>query len=151
MQDSSAEAYETIVDFYVKTQYGEHMARYWLDLVRFAIPMESSTTIESRLSWLGHEAFNSNLSYDAFVRQLAGDLVEQPQAQQLVASGLIDYMIIDRGTMLPEESLARNVIDRVTSVGTAFMGPTVGCAVCHDHKYIDHFKEFFQICAFSTT
>ena len=155
VQDSSAEAYETIVDFYLqKPQYGEHMARYWLDLVRFAdtngIHHDHYRDLSPYRGWV-IEAFNSNLSYDAFVRdQLAGDLVEQPEKQQLVASGFNRlHMIIDRGTMLPEESLARNVIDRVTSVGTAFMGLTVGCAVCHDHKYDPiTSKEFFQLYAF---
>lgn len=155
VQDSSAEAYETIVDFYLqKPQYGEHMARYWLDLVRFAdtngIHHDHYRDLSPYRGWV-IEAFNSNLSYDSFVRdQLAGDLVEQPEKQQLVASGFNRlHMIIDRGTMLPEESLARNVIDRVTSVGTAFMGLTVGCAVCHDHKYDPiTSKEFFQLYAF---
>jgi len=82
--------------------------------------------------------------------QLAGDLYEEPTRDQLVASGFNRlHLIIDRGTALPEESYTRNVIDRVTAVGTAFMGLTVQCAVCHDHKYdpITQ-KDFYQLFAF---
>ena len=82
-------------------------------------------------------SFNDNLPYDQFVQyQLAGDLYPEPTRDQLIASGFNRlHLIIDRGTALPEESFTRNVIDRVTAVGTAFMGLTVQCAVCHDHKY----------------
>ena len=82
-------------------------------------------------------AFNDNLGYDDFVRyQLAGDLFPDPSRDQLVASGFHRlHLIIDRGTALPEESFTKNVFDRVAAVGTAFMGLTLNCAQCHDHKF----------------
>lgn len=155
LADENENAYEKLVDSYLDSpRYGEHMARYWLDLVRFAdtngIHHDHYRDLTPYRTWV-IQAFNENLPYDQFVRdQLAGDLLEDAGTEQLVASGFNRlHMIIDRGTMLPEESLARNVIDRVTAVGTAFMGLTVGCAVCHDHKYDPiTSKEFYQLYAF---
>jgi len=155
LSDSSAQAYERAVDRLLGSpRFGEHMGRHWLDLVRFAdtngIHHDHFRDLSPYRDWV-IRAFNENLPYDDFVRyQLAGDLYENPTNDQLTASGFNRlHMIIDRGTMLPEESLARNVIDRVTSVGTAFMGLTVGCAVCHDHKYDPiSSKEFYQLYAF---
>jgi hypothetical protein len=96
-------------------------------------------------------AFNQNLPYDDFVKyQLAGDLYSDPTHDQLIATGFNRlHLIIDRGTALPEESFTRNVIDRVTAVGTAFMGLTVQCAVCHDHKYDPiTMRDFYGLFAF---
>ena len=155
LSDGSSNSYEAIVDHYLgSSRYGEHMARYWLDLVRFAdtngIHHDHYRDLTPYRTWV-IKSFNANLPYDQFVRdQVAGDLLDDPSDEQLTASGFNRlHMIIDRGTMLPEESLARNVIDRVTAVGTAFMGLTVGCAVCHDHKYDPiTSKEFYQLYAF---
>ena len=131
LSDTSTDAYEKVVDRLLKSpRFGEHIARHWLDLVRFAdtngIHHDHYRDLSPYRDWV-IRAFNENLPYDDFVRfQLAGDLYETPSEDQLVASGFNRlHMIIDRGTMLPEESHARNVIDRVTSVGTAFMGLTV--------------------------
>ncbi|SVC34443.1 uncharacterized protein METZ01_LOCUS287297, partial [marine metagenome] len=96
-------------------------------------------------------AFNDNLGYDDFVRyQLAGDLFPKATSDQLVASGFNRlHLIIDRGTALPEESFFKNVVDRVTAVGTTFMGMTVHCATCHDHKYDPLTqKDFYSLFAF---
>jgi hypothetical protein len=96
-------------------------------------------------------AFADNLPYDDFLRhQLAGDLFESPTDDQQVASGFHRlHLIIDVGTALPEESLARNVIDRVNTFGTVFLGLTVGCAQCHDHKFdpITQ-KDYYRFAAF---
>ncbi|MCA9213700.1 MAG: PSD1 domain-containing protein [Planctomycetales bacterium] len=141
LQDHSPDAYEKLVDRLMATpQYGEHMARYWLDLVRFAdtngIHHDHYREMTPYRDWV-IRAFNSNLPFDDFVRyQLAGDLYEDPTTDQLIASGFNRlHLVIDVGTALPEESFVRNVVDRVNAVGTAFLGLTVGCAVCHDHKY----------------
>lgn len=155
LTDNKDGAYERLVDqLLARPQYGEHMARYWLDLVRFAdtngIHHDHFRDLSPYRDWV-IRAFNGNLPYDEFVRyQLAGDLFPEATRDQLVASGFHRlHMIIDRGTMLPEESHARNVIDRVTSVGTAFMGLTVQCAVCHDHKYDPiTMRDFYQLYAF---
>lgn len=155
LTDDKDGAYERLVDqLLARPQFGEHTARYWLDLVRFAdtngIHHDHFRDLSPYRDWV-IRAFNENLPYDEFVRyQLAGDLFPEATRDQLVASGFHRlHMIIDRGTMLPEESHARNVIDRVTSVGTAFMGLTVQCAVCHDHKYDPiTMRDFYQLYAF---
>ena len=155
LNDKSANAYEKLVDrLLAKSSYGEHMAKYWLDLVRFAdtngMHHDHYREMTPYRDWV-IKSFNNNLKYDDFVRyQVAGDLYDKPSQDQLVASGFNRlHLIIDIGTALPEESYTKNVIDRVTAVGTAFMGLTVQCAVCHDHKYdpITQ-KDFFALFAF---
>ena len=155
IEDPSDRAYEDLVDrLLAKPQYGEHMAKYWLDLVRFAdtngLHHDHYREMTPYRDWI-IRAFNDNLSFDQFITfQVAGDLYEKPTTDQQIASGFNRlHLIIDRGTALPEESFTRNVIDRVTSVGTAFLGLTVQCAVCHDHKYdpITQ-KDFYQLFAF---
>ncbi len=130
------------------------MARYWLDLVRFAdtngMHKDFYRNNIAYRDWV-IRAFNGNLGYDDFVRyQLAGDLYDQPDSDQLAATGFHRlHLIIDRGTALPEESFFKNVTDRVTSVGTAFMGMTVQCASCHEHKYDPLTqKDFYSLFAF---
>lgn len=155
LADTSADAYERLVDrLLAKPQYGEHMTKYWLDLVRFAdtngIHHDHYREMTPYRDWV-IRAFNQNLPYDEFVTyQLAGDLYPEPTHDQLTASGFNRlHLIIDRGTALPEESYTRNVVDRVTAVGTAFMGLTVQCAVCHDHKYDPvTMRDFYSLFAF---
>lgn len=155
LDDTSSDAYEHLVDrLLAAPQYGEHMTKYWLDLVRFAdtngIHHDHYRDMTPYRDWV-IRAFNQNVPYDQFVKdQLAGDLYAEPTRDQLVASGFNRlHLIIDRGTALPEESYTRNVVDRVTAVGTAFMGMTVQCAVCHDHKYDPiTTKDFYQLFAF---
>ena len=153
--DSSDDAYERLVDrLLASPQYGEHVARYWLDLVRFAdtngLHHDHYRDMSPYRDWV-IDAFNRNLGFDDFTKyQLAGDLYENPTTEQQIASGFNRlHLIIDRGTALPEESFNRNVVDRVTAVGTAFLGLTVQCAACHDHKYdpISQ-KDFYQLYAF---
>lgn len=155
LNDQSANAYEILVDRLLSSpQYGEHMAKYWLDLVRFAdtngIHHDHFRDMSPYRDWV-IRSFNDNLPYDQFVTdQIAGDLRASPTQDQIIASGFHRlHLIIDRGTALPEESHTRNVIDRVTAFGTAFLGLTVQCASCHDHKY-DPIKqeEFYELYAF---
>lgn len=155
LADSSDDAYEKLIDRLLATpQYGEHMARYWLDLVRFAdtngLHHDHYREMTPYRDWV-IRAFNENLPFDQFiVDQIAGDLHENPSVDQQIASGFNRlHLIIDRGTALPEESFVRNVVDRVSAVGTAFMGLTLQCAVCHDHKYDPVTqKDFYQLYAF---
>ena len=155
LADDSPKAYEELVDrLLASPHYGEHMARYWLDLVRFAdtngIHHDHYREMSPYRDWV-IRAFNENLSYADFTKyQLAGDLYPNASRDQLVASGFNRlHLIIDVGTALPEESFTRNVIDRVTAVGTAFMGLTVQCAVCHDHKYDPvTMRDFYSLSAF---
>ena len=155
INESSAKAYEKLVDrLLASPHYGEHMARYWLDLVRFAdtngLHHDHYREMTPYRDWV-IRSFNDNLPFDEFlVYQMAGDLYEDPSVDQQIASGFNRlHLIIDRGTALPEESFNRNVVDRVSAVGTAFLGLTVQCAVCHDHKYdpITQ-KDFYQLYAF---
>ncbi|MGB7326032.1 MAG: PSD1 and planctomycete cytochrome C domain-containing protein [Rubripirellula sp.] len=155
LADESEDAYANLVDrLMASPQYGEHMARYWLDLVRFAdtngLHHDHYREMTPYRDWV-IRAFNENLRFDDFAKfQIAGDLYPDPTTEQLIASGFNRlHLIIDVGTALPEESFFRNVVDQVTAVGTAFMGLTVQCAVCHDHKYdpITQ-RDFYQLYAF---
>lgn len=155
IEDTSKDAYEKLIARLMATpQYGEHMAKYWLDLVRFSdtngIHHDHYREMTPYRDWV-IRSFNENLSFDEFISyQIAGDLYEDPTLDQQIASGFNRlHLVIDRGTALPEESFTRNVVDRVTAVGTAFLGLTVQCAVCHDHKYdpITQ-KDFYQLFAF---
>jgi hypothetical protein len=155
LADNRTQAYEALIDrLLTKEQYGEHLARYWLDLVRFAdtngMHKDFYRNFIAYRDWV-IRSFNENLGYDDFVRyQLAGDLFPNATSDQLVASGFNRlHLIIDRGTALPEESFFKNVVDRVTAVGTTFMGMTVHCATCHDHKYDPLTqKDFYSLFAF---
>lgn len=154
-EQSPEQAYEECVDRLIsRPQYGEHFSRYWLDLVRFAdtngMHKDFYRNHIAYRDWV-IQSFNENLPYDEFVRyQVAGDLFDDPTTDQLVASGFNRlHLIIDRGTALPEESRFKNGLDRLTAVGTAFMGLTVQCAQCHDHKFdpITQ-KDFYSLFAF---
>ena len=155
LSDTSPDAYAQLVDrLLAENSFGEHMARYWADLVRLAdtngMHKDFYRNFSSYRSWL-IRSFNDNLPFDDFVKyQVAGDLYDDASEDQLVASGFNRlHMIIDRGTALPEESHHKNVLDRVEAFGTAFLGLTIQCAQCHEHKYdpISQ-KEFYQLYAF---
>jgi hypothetical protein len=154
-QDNSPDAYRSLVDRLLATpQYGEHMARYWLDLVRYAdtngMHHDHYRELSQYRDWV-IRAFNANMPFDQFVTyQLAGDLLENPTVDQRIASGYNRlHMVMDRGTNPPQESYTRNVVDQVSAFGTIFMGMTLECAVCHDHKYDPvKQKDFYQLFAF---
>lgn len=154
-QDTAPDAYERLVERLLSTpQYGEHMARYWLDLVRFAdtngMHHDHYRELSQYRDWV-IRAFNSNMPFDQFTTyQLAGDLLENATIDQRIASGYNRlHMVMDRGTNPPQESYTRNVVDQVSAFGTVFMGMTLECAVCHDHKYDPvKQKDFYQLFAF---
>ncbi len=154
-QDDAPDAYRRLVGRLLSSpQYGEHMARYWLDLVRFAdtngMHHDHYRELSQYRDWV-IRAFNANLPFDQFAtEQLAGDLLENPTLDQQIASGYNRlHMVMDRGTNPPQESYTRNVVDQVTAFGTVFLGLTLECSVCHDHKY-DPVKQrdFYQLFAF---
>ena len=155
LNDASDQAYENLVDRLMnQPAYGEHMARYWLDLVRFAdtngLHHDHYREMTPYRDWV-IRSFNDNLPMDQFITyQLAGDLFDSPSIDQQIASGFNRlHLIIDRGTALPEESDFRNVVDQVSAVSTAFMGLTMQCAICHDHKFDPiTMKDFYQLSAF---
>lgn len=155
LADESPDAYQRLVERLLeRPQYGEQMARYWLDLVRFAdtngLHHDHYREMTPYRDWV-IRSFNDNLPYDEFITyQLAGDLLENPTTDQQIATGFNRlHLIIDVGTALPEESFHRNVVDRVAAFGTAMLGLTLECAVCHDHKYDPITQQdFYQLYAF---
>jgi len=155
LANNSPAAYERLVDrLLASPHYGEHMARYWLDAARYG-DTHGLHLDNYREMWLYRDwvvgAFNSNLPYDQFtIQQLAGDLLPNPEVDQRVATGFCRANVsTNEGGSIEEEVFMRNVVDRVSATGAAFMGLTLGCAVCHDHKFdpITQ-KEFYQLFAF---
>ena len=154
-RDHSPKAYEKVVDRLLSSQrYGERMAIYWLDLVRYADTVGYHGDQEiSQSPYRDYviTAFNDNMPYDRFVReQLAGDLLENPTTDQLVASGYNRLnQTTEEGGSQAKEYLAIYFADRVRNVSQVFMGATIGCAQCHDHKYDPYTtKDFYSLGAF---
>ncbi|MHC4997004.1 MAG: PSD1 and planctomycete cytochrome C domain-containing protein, partial [Planctomycetota bacterium] len=155
LSDKQPGAYARLVDRLLDSPaYGEHMARYWADLVRLGDTNGMHKDFHREFSpyrdWI-IRSFNDNLPFDDFIKyQVAGDLYPEPTRDQLVASGFNRlHMIIDRGTALPEESLHKNILDRIEAFGTTFLGLTVQCAQCHDHKYDPMTRQdYYQLYAF---
>ncbi len=140
-KDLKPGAYERYVDrLLAKPEYGEHEARYWLDAVRYGdthgLQLDNERGVYPYRDWVVR-AFNEDLPFDKFVRwQLAGDLLPNPTTEQLVATGYVRMNLTsNEGGAIAEEFLARNTFDRVDTTATVFLGLTVGCAKCHDHKY----------------
>jgi hypothetical protein len=153
--DKSNDAYERAVDRLLqKPGYAETQARYWLDAVRYA---DSAGFHGDNLwpAWPYRDyvlrAFRDNMPFDRFTReQLAGDLMPNATVDQKVASA---YNRLNRvsaeGGLQPKEYLAKYGADRVRTLSTVWMGATLGCAECHDHKF-DPFssKDFYSMKAF---
>ena len=155
LADKSPTAYDNLVDrLLASPHYGERMAMQWFDLARYAdthgYHIDSHRDMWPWRDWV-IQAFNRNLPYDQFtLEQLAGDLLPSPTRQQLVATGFNrNHMINFEGGAIPEEYQNEYVVDRVEATSTVWMGMTMGCARCHDHKY-DPIKqrEFYQFYAF---
>ena len=153
--DISTDAYEKIVERLLASEhYGERVTMNWLDLARYADT--SGYHFDGvRFMWLWRDwvinAFNQNKPYDVFtVEQLAGDLLPNATRDQRIATGFVrNNMTNDEGGADPDEYLNKYVADRVTTMGSVWMGMTVGCAECHDHKFDPlKTKEFYQLYAF---
>ncbi len=153
--DTSTNAYERAVDRYLNSAaYGERMAQDWLDLARFADTYGYQQDMERDMSpwrdWV-IKSFNENLLYDQFlVWQLAGDLLPRATRDQRLATAFNRlHRQTNEGGSIDEEFRAEYAVDRVSTVGTAMLGLTVGCARCHDHKY-DPIKQrdFYSLAAF---
>lgn len=153
--DPTPETYHAIVDRLLSSpHYGERMAIYWLDLVRYADSLGFHGDQERSVSPYRDyviQAFNENKRFDQFtVEQIAGDLLPEPTLSQLVAS---TYNRLNRasgeGGVQPKEYLAKYSADRVRTTAAVWMGTTLGCAECHDHKF-DPFtaKDFYSFAAF---
>jgi hypothetical protein len=134
-------------------RYGEHMARYWLDLARYGdthgLHLDNYREIWPFREWV-IRAFNRNLPYDRFItEQLAGDLLPGATTEDRVASGFNRcHVTTSEGGSIDEEVYVRNVVDRVDTTGLVFLGLTTGCARCHDHKYDPiRQKDYYQLFA----
>ena len=141
LKDQTAGAYERVVDRLLDTDgYGEHMARFWLDAARYSdthgLHLDNYREIWPYRDWV-IRAFNENLPFDQFtIKQLAGDLLPNPTTDDLVATGFNRcHVTTNEGGSIKEEVYVRNVVDRVVTTGTVFMGMTLECSRCHDHKY----------------
>lgn len=158
LADRAPDAYERQVErLLASPRYGERLAMEWLDLARYAdthgYHIDSHRDMWPWRDWV-IAAFNRNMPYDQFtIEQLAGDLLPNPAREQLIATGFNrNHMINFEGGAIEEEYLVEYVVDRVETTGTVWLGSTLGCARCHDHKY-DPFsqKDFYRLFAFFNT
>ena len=155
LADNSADSYETLVDqLLASPAYGERMAVFWLDLVRYADTVgyhgDQTQNISPYRDWVIN-AFNSNQSFDDFSRdQLAGDLRNAPSTDQIIATGYNRLLqTTHEGGLQAKEYRAIYAADRVRNVSAVWMGATVGCAQCHDHKFDPYTaRDFYALSAF---
>lgn len=141
LADASQQAEDRVLTrLFASPRYGEHMARYWLDAARYSdthgYHLDNLRTIWPYRDWVV-QAFQRNLPYDQFtIEQLAGDLLPEPTRDQLVATGFHRCLpTTAEGGLIAEEYLAKYAMDRVDTTATVWLGTTLGCAQCHDHKY----------------
>jgi hypothetical protein len=155
VRDTSPGAVERLADrLLASPRYGERMAWRWLEAARYADTNGYQTDAE-RYMWRWRDwvidAYNRNLPYDQFtIEQIAGDLLPSPTLEQRIATGFNrNHRGNGEGGIIPEEYLVEYVADRVETTATVWLGLTLGCARCHDHKY-DPFsqKEFYKLFAF---
>jgi hypothetical protein len=155
LQDAAPGAYERLVDkFLAMPQYGEHRARFWLDAARYAdthgLHVDNYREMWPYRDWV-IQAFNRNMPFDQFtLEQLAGDLLPNPTMEQLVATGFHRCNITtNEGGSIEDEVAAIYAKDRVDTTGAVWLGLTIGCATCHDHKFDPLTqREFYQMAAF---
>jgi hypothetical protein len=155
LADQSPDAYEKLVDRLLNSpRYGERMATPWLNAARYADTNGYQTDAERDMwrwrEWV-IEAFNRNMPFDRFtVDQLAGDMLPNARLDQVIASGFNrNHRGNGEGGIIAEEYAVEYVVDRVDTTATVWLGLTMGCARCHDHKYdpITQ-KEFYRVFAY---
>ena len=155
VNDSSPQAYEHLVDgLLARPSFGEHRARYWLDYARFAdtygLHYDNSKDIWPYRDYV-IRSFNSNKPFDQFaMEQIAGDLLPARNLDPLIASGYVRLgLSSNEGGTIPEELRVNIARERTEAFGATFMGLTVGCAVCHDHKFDPTTqRDFYSLSAF---
>ncbi|MFK7739955.1 MAG: DUF1549 and DUF1553 domain-containing protein [Planctomycetota bacterium] len=156
--DGRPDAFARLVDqLLARPQYGERMALRWMDLARYAdtngYSIDGGRHMWAWRDWV-IDAYNRNLPFDQFVvEQLAGDLLPDATLSQRIATGFNrNHMNTHEGGTIAEEYRVAYVADRVKTTATAFMGLTLGCAQCHDHKY-DPFsqKDYYRFFAYFNT
>ena len=155
VNDTSPEAYEKLVDTLLASpQWGEHRGRYWLDAARYGdthgINLDNFREMWTYRDWV-IGAFNRNLPFDQFtIEQLAGDMLPGATLEQKIATGFnrCNITTSEKG-IIDEEYEVLYARDRTETVATVWMGLTVGCAVCHDHKFDPIAqREYYELSAF---
>ncbi len=152
LADESGDAYERVVDRLLSSDaYGERMATEWLDVARYADSHGFQDDGLRRMwpwrDWV-IESFNENQPFDEFVTwQLAGDLLPTPTIEQRLATGFNrNHLQSQEGGIIPEEYRVEYVADRTNTFGKAFLGLTLECARCHDHKFDPvSQREYYQL------
>jgi hypothetical protein len=155
LKDLTPNAYEHMVDRYLASpHFGEQRARYWLDVARYGdthgIHIDNYREIWPYRDWVIN-AYNSNLPYDRFgTEQLAGDLLPNATLDQRIATGFIrSGTSTNEAGIIEDEYAEIYAKDRAETVSAAFIGLTVGCATCHDHKFDPiQQKDFYAMGAF---
>lgn len=155
ISDRSINAYEKVVDrLLASPHFGERMALPWLDAARYAdsngFQMDGDTYQYVWRDWVVN-AFNSNMGFDQFtVKQLAGDLLPNATQDDIVATGFNrNHMLNGEGGAIPEEQRSVGLFDRVDTTSTTWLGLTMTCTRCHDHKYDPlKQKDYFSMMAF---
>ncbi|MFT4017139.1 MAG: DUF1553 domain-containing protein [Agriterribacter sp.] len=153
--DHSKSAYEKVVDKLLQSpHYGEKMAADWLDVSRYA-DTYGYTVDRYRATWQWRDwvikAFNQNMHFDQFATwQLAGDMLPDATREQRLATTFNrNHAQNAEGGIINEEFRSEYVVDRTSTLGTAFLGLTIGCARCHDHKFDPvSIKEFYSLYSF---
>ena len=153
--DTSPQAYEKVVDRLLKSgSYGERMAMQWLDFARYA-DSHGFQTDSSRAMWPWRDwvikAFNDNKRFDQFtLEQIGGDLIPNATRDQIVATGFNrNHRLNGEGGIIAEEWRVENIIDRVETTSFTWLGLTLNCCRCHDHKYDPLTqKDFYSLFAF---
>lgn len=153
--DKSPDAYERLVEqLLASPHFGERLALAWLDQARYAdssgYHFDGFRQMHLWRDWV-IRAFNDNMPFDQFtIEQLAGDLLPDATIEQKIATGFHrNVMTTDEGGVDPEEYLSKYQVDRVSTTAQVWLGTTVGCAECHDHKYDPiTTREFYQLYAF---
>ena len=158
LNDRSPEAYAKVVDRLLNSpHYGERWGRWWLDQARYAdsngYSIDAPRSIWPYRDWVVR-ALNADIPFDQVtVEQIAGDLLTTPTAEQLIATGFHrNTQVNGEGGIDPEQFRIEAVFDRVATTGSVWLGLTVGCCQCHNHKFdpISQ-KEYFQLFAFFNT
>lgn len=155
VNDTSADAYEKVVDrLLASPHFGERMAQDWLDLSRYGdtngYENDSDRSMWKYRDWVIN-SFNRNLPFDQFtIEQIAGDLLPDATPDQKTATGFSRNVTYnEEGGADPEEYLVKYAVDRTNTTATVFLGMTMGCAECHDHKYDPvSQKDFYSLFAF---
>ncbi len=158
LADESPKAYEQVVDRLLESKaYGERQAMFWLDLARYGETQgyhhDAHRDMWHWRDWV-IDAFNKNMPFDQFtVEQLAGDLLPEPTRDQLIATGFHrNEMTTSEGGALPEEYAVKYVAGRVDTTARVWMGTSMACAECHDHKYDPiKQKDYYRFFSFFNT